>query len=128
MKNRTASIPKNIYVKINQIVEETDIRILVYAPPIIGFIGLLIGILILNLFTKGQPFQPITDIMLEVLFLIPCFSGYAEIYKKEMPGLFGGIYRGNLAVISGVFIIILSVLFSALALTRGIGALFGVAL
>ena len=45
------------------------------------------------------------------------------MHKKEMPGLLGGIYKGNLAIISGLFIIILSVLMGAVALTHGLSTL-----
>jgi hypothetical protein len=128
MKNRNTSTLQNLFTKLNHIIEETDIRILAYGPPVISFIGLLIGIFIINLLTKGHPYQPITDIMLGILFLIPCFSGYAQIYKKEMPGLLGGIYKGNFAVVSGVLIIILSVFFSIVALAHGVSTLLGAGL
>ena len=53
----------------------------------------------------------------------PCFSGYAEIYKKEMPGLIGGIYKGNWAIISGVVTIIVFGCLGALLLAYGISTL-----
>jgi hypothetical protein len=123
MKKPSASFSSNIFGKINHFIEETDIRILVFAPPIVGFIGLLIGILLMNLLTQGNPYRPITYILLALLSFLLCFSGYSEIYKKEMPGPFGGIYKGNLAVVSGVFTIIVFGLLGMMTLIYGISRL-----
>lgn len=123
MKNQTTPSSRNIFTRINYFVQETDIRILVFAPPIIGFIGLLIGIFLMNLLTNGNPYRPITYILLGILSFLLCFSGYSEVYKKEMPGPLGGIYKGNLAVLSGVFTIILFGSLGAVALIYGISTL-----
>jgi hypothetical protein len=123
MKHHSTSTSNNIFMKINHFIEETDIRILVFVPPIIGFAGLVIGAFIMNLLTQGQPYRPLTDFMLGVLSFFLCFSGYAEMRKKEMPGLFGGIYKGNLAIISGLFIIILSVFMGTVALAHSLSSL-----
>jgi hypothetical protein len=125
VKNQSSPSPRNILTKINSFVEETDIRILVFAPPIIGFTGLLLGIIFMNLITDGDPYQPVTYIFLGILSFFLCFSGYSEVYKKEMPGPLGGIYKGNLAVLSGVFTIILFGSLGAVALAYGVGTLLG---
>jgi hypothetical protein len=103
-------------MKLNHIIEKTDIRIVVYAPPIIGFIGFLVGIFVMNLFTGGHPYRPVTDILSGISSSLLCFSGYSEIYKREMPGPLGGIYKGNWAVVSGVFTIIIFGPLGAIAL------------
>jgi hypothetical protein len=125
MKNRDIPTGEsvNTLIKVNQLLDQTDIRILVYAPPIIGFVGLLLVIVTLNLFTHGNPNRSLTDILLGILFLLPCFSGYAEIHKKEMPAPLGGVYKGNLAVVSGVLIIILFGFFSIAAFIHGFATL-----
>ena len=107
MKNHLSFSTRTIFAKINHFIEQTDIRILVYAPPLIGFVAWLIGITVMNLFSDGSAYQPITNILLGALSFLICFSGYAQIYKKEMPGLLGGIYKGNWAVVSGVFTIVI---------------------
>jgi len=123
MKNRTTSALANILMTVNHFVEETDIRILVFVPPVIGFLVLLVGVFVANLLNNGRPFPPVTDILLGIILSSLCFSGYAEIYKKEMPGPLGGIYKGNLAVISGALIVILSSIFGITALIHGISIL-----
>ena len=113
-------------MKLNRIIQETDIRLLVYAPPIIGFIGFLIGMFVMNLLTNGHPYQPVTDILSGILSSLLCFSGYSQIYKKELPGPLGGIYEGNWAVVSGVFIILVFGFLGAIALIHGIGTLLDI--
>jgi hypothetical protein len=123
MKKNAASISDNSLIRINQFIEENDIRILVFAPPIIAFAGLLLGVFVINLLSDGHPYQPITDLLLGTVLLFPCFSGYAEIYKREMPGPFGGIIKGTLAVLSGWFIIILFGIGGVAFLLHGISTL-----
>ena len=123
MKKREIPKSKKVLASVKHFIENTDIRILTFAPPIIGFVGLLIGMYIINLSTSGQPIQPIVDILLGIVFLLPCFSGYAEIYKREMPGPLGGIYKGNWAIVSGVLIIAVFGVSSVAMLMHGIGAL-----
>lgn len=98
---------ENIISRINRFVDNTDIRILVFVPPIIGFAALLIIMFIVKTLTGGNPYQPLTDIVLGITFLLPCFSGYAEIRKKAMPAPLGGIYQGKLAILSGILIIVM---------------------
>jgi hypothetical protein len=64
MKKPSASFYSNIFGKMNHFIEQTDIRILVFAPPIVGFIALLIGLLLMNLFTQGNPYRPVIYILL----------------------------------------------------------------
>ena len=43
MKKRGTPKSKNVFASVKDFIENTDIRILTFAPPIIGFVGLLIG-------------------------------------------------------------------------------------
>ncbi len=97
----------NLFTRINRFVDNTDIRILVFVPPIIGFAFLLIVMFMIKALTGGNPYQPFTDLVLGIVFLLLCFSGYAEIRKKAMPGPLGGIYKGKLAILSGILIIVM---------------------
>jgi hypothetical protein len=58
-----------------------------------------------------------------ILFFFPCFSGYAEVYKREMPAPLGGVYKGKLAIVSGVVIIIFFSFSGITALIHGISTL-----
>jgi hypothetical protein len=104
-------------------IEETDIRILVFFPPVIGLVVLFLGFLMMNVLTDGKPPRSVIFILLGLLSFLLCFSGYAEIHKREMPGPLGGIYRGSIAIISGVFTIILFGLLGATALIYGFATL-----
>jgi len=120
MSKHTTSTSNNIFAKINCFIENTDIRLLVFVPPVIAFAEFLIGAFVMNLLTNGHPYRPFTDFLLGLLSFFLCFSGYAEVRKKEMPWFLGGIYKGNWAIISGLFIITFSGFLGAMALIDGL--------
>lgn len=123
MNDHTPLSSPSMLTKINDFIKDTDIRTLVYAPPFIGFVGCLGVMLIMRLFTGQPPYPPFRDILLGIAAFSPCFSGYAEIYKKEMPGLAGGIYKGSWAIVSGVVTIIIFGGLGVILLIYGISAL-----
>ena len=46
------------------------------------------------------------EIAIGIASLLMSISGFAQIRKKEMPGPFGRIIRGKIAVISGILLIV----------------------
>jgi hypothetical protein len=108
-------------VRIHAFIKETDIRILTYVPPFIGLIAFLIAIFVMSLLT-GQSSQHAKNFLAGTLSFLLCFSGYSQIYKKEMPGLLGGVYKGNWAVVSGVIIVLVFGMCGLISLFYGVTA------
>ncbi len=98
---------KDILARIKHFFEVSDIRMLVFAPPTIGFIGVAVVLFIAGQLVHGRPSQFFLDMTLGALFLTPVFSGIAEVYKQEMPGPLGKAIRGKVAVVSGIIIIVM---------------------
>lgn len=107
MKKNDINASQNIIAQLKNFVIETDIRILVYAPPVIGFICAFAVLLTANQITNGHLSQSFKDFILGITFLTPLCSGFAEIYKREMPVSFGKTIKGKLAIVSGVIIVII---------------------
>jgi hypothetical protein len=106
------------------LVLNTDIRILVIAPPIIGFGGFFVWLLVMEVLTKGSTSQASFEIGLGLACLVECIAGCAEIYKQEMPGAFGKIVRGKIAVGSGLLIVTIFGLAGIYILGSGLIKLF----
>lgn len=105
-------------------IEETDIRFLVYVPPLLGIVGFVISLFIASLIANGRPNQAFIDIALGILFLTFLIPGFAEIYKREMPGSFGKVIKGKYAVVSGAIYIVVFGLGSIVAFLSGFNSIF----
>jgi hypothetical protein len=92
--------------KILQIIDESDIRTLVYIPPLIGLFGFIIWFLLARYFTNGSINNVCFDVAIGIALLLQCIPGIAEVRKKEMPGTYGRIIKGRIAIISGIFLTI----------------------
>ena len=117
-KTRKSSVEKFL----NKI-DEADIRSMVYLPPIVSFLGFLIWFFIMDWATQGK-INPLSfDIALFPIMLILCFTGFAQIRKKETPvGL--RIIHGNLAIINGIGIILLFGSFGIFILWHAVSSIF----
>lgn len=92
----------NFISRTKKCLDEADIHALILLPPCIGF-GCLLSFALLYKRVSGDRLSPtFSCIAIGIASLISAFSGYAEIYKKEMPGLFGRTFEGKTAVISGI--------------------------
>lgn len=92
--------------KIKSFFDETDIRVLVFTPPILGFgIYFAVFLILESLLENGTP-ESYIYIGLGIASLVECIAGIAEIYKKEAPVSLGKIIKGKAAIISGIFIIL----------------------
>lgn len=93
----------NFTQKIKVFFDKTDIYTLVFIPPVIGFpIYIVYIVLVSRYITNYSLTECLSYFGSTVMFLFMCIGGVAEIYKKEMPWYRGRIYKGNLAVISGL--------------------------
>ncbi len=91
-------------VNLLKVIDETDIRMLVYAPPIIGVVGFLVWVYVMDRVTNGSISNISFDFALGTVSLLQCISGISEIRRKEMPGPFGRTIKGKIAIISGAII------------------------
>lgn len=106
MDKRRSIISTETLQKLRSAVLNTDIRILVMAPAIVGFGGFFVWLFVMEILTRGATSQAAFEIGLGVACLIACLAGVAEIYKQEMPGAFGKTVKGKVAVGSGIIILI----------------------
>ncbi len=107
MNSPISIVPRKVLQKIKLFFDETDIRVLVFTPPTLGFgIYLAVFLIMETLLENGTP-ESYIYIGLGITSMIACIGGIAEIYKKEAPGSLGKIIKGKMAIISGVFIVLL---------------------
>lgn len=124
MNNPSPKKLKIILQRIKSFFDETDIYTLAFMPPMLGFGGYLISLFVIeNLSEKPIP-ESYIYIGLGISSLIMCISGIAEIYKKEMPGSMGKVIKGNMAVVSGIIIVVLFGFSGLVGLIYGINLLF----
>jgi hypothetical protein len=123
------SNPKSIKLqimlqRIKSLFDETDIYNLVYSPPLLGFGGYFVSLFIIESLSKNSIPGYYIYLGLAAASLITCISGIAEIYKKEAPVSLGKIIKGNMAVISGIIIVILFGFGGLVMLVYGLNLLF----
>ncbi len=107
MKNGEFSTMSGLFSAMHNFVKETDIRVLVFMPPVLA-LAILIGCALIRGAQPTAPAQPpVPNLLLGIAFLIASLSGVAEIYRREMPGPFGGILKGRIAIVSGTLLILL---------------------
>ncbi|MBL8062552.1 MAG: hypothetical protein JNK32_06010 [Anaerolineales bacterium] len=114
---------KTIVQRAKAFFDKTDIYALVFAPPTIGFSVYLIIFFIFEFISEKPVSESFIYLGGGVVFLLTCIGGLAEIYKKEMPFIFGKVIKGSLAIISGAIILILMVVSSIAAFIYGIRVL-----
>lgn len=122
-KSSSRSASKTLQ-QIKSFMMNTDIRILVIAPSLIGFGGFFIWLLIMELLTQGSTSQASFEIGLGIACLIECFAGIAEIYKQEMPAGFGKVIKGKIAIGSGIIIVMVFGFSGVFILISGLAKLF----
>ena len=106
MSSRILIILRTVLQRIKSFFDKNDIRALVFIPPTLGFGVFLTFFVIVSM--SGKPIhESYIYFVLGIASLIACIGGIAEIYKKEAPGPLGKIIKGNMAIISGVFIVLL---------------------
>ena len=93
--------------RIKSFFDENDIHTLTFMPPMLGFGGYFVSLLILEWLLENPIPESYIYIGAGLASLIGCIAGVAQIYKKEMPSSFMTITKGNMAVGSGVVIVIL---------------------
>jgi hypothetical protein len=120
MKKSIASITVAPMDKMKSIIMDTDIRILVFVPPVIGFGSFLAGFILMEYLTSHMTPLSVIEITLGVACFIQCFAGVAQVLKREMPGPFGKILTGRIAVISGIMMIFVFGLSGIIAISYGI--------
>jgi hypothetical protein len=113
MKKQATTKQEKNCIGIRKIIDETDIRVLVFWPPIIGFALLLLWMSIKKPAMDREIFQSLNYLVLGICSLFPSFSGVVEIYKREIPGPFGGVIGGRAAIVSGVVMVLMFGLGSA---------------
>ncbi len=91
--------------RVKEILDDTDIRLLVYGPPVLSVVGLLTLALIHKLLGL-QMSSAVSELAIGLAALFCSLAGIAEIYKKQMPGPLGGVVEGGMAAASGVFIVL----------------------
>lgn len=105
-KKRTKRSDFRIVVR--RILDAADIRLLVFVPMALGFGGFVAWAFIASAIRNGGSATPSEGIFSAgVALLISSLSGFAEIYRREMPGPLGGTVRGITAVISGILLVLL---------------------
>ena len=109
--------------RIKSFLDETDIYTLTFTPPILGFGGYLVSLFIIEKLSEKPIPESYIYIGFAVVSLIECIAGVAQIYKKEMPSSLGRVTKGNMAVMSGVIIVILFGFGSVVGFVHGIGIL-----
>jgi hypothetical protein len=90
--------------KVKSIFDETDIYTLMYMPPMLGF-PIYIGFVVV--ISNYLPYNSITESLMyfasTIMSLLMCIGSAAAVYKKELPWVLGKTYKGNFAVVSGIF-------------------------
>ena len=107
MKDFTMTRKNNLMENCKILLNETDIRHLVFVPSFISFGAIIVWYLIASNFPEVSIPLPVAYMGLSLFFFIQCLSGFAEVYKREMPGPFGGVIKGKSAVIAGIFIMVI---------------------
>jgi len=102
---------------------DIDIRILVFTPPLVGFGGFIVWLIVAEQLSNSAVPQAYFEMALGMACFVQCFAGFAEIYRREMPGPFGKVIRGTPAIISGIIIIGLFGFIGSVALIHGISIL-----
>jgi hypothetical protein len=124
MDKSKSQVSSKRFQQINSFLTNTDIRVLVIAPSLIGFGGFFIWLFIAEILTQGSTSQASFEIGLGIACLIASLAGVAEIYKQEMPGGFGKIIKGKIAVGSGIIIVLVFGCSGVLILKSGLAKLF----
>lgn len=106
--------------KIREYIVSTDIRVLVTVPPLLGFGGFFLILLIVEQLTNGRTPQSFFEVGLGTACLIECIAGVSMVIKQEMPGPFGYVITGKLALVSGMIIIVLFGLIGLTAIGYGV--------
>ncbi len=124
MKNNQSHQKESAWLRFKEVIDQTDIRVLVWAPPTFAMGGILAWALIgtqLGLYVScGVSYTGIG-----IASLISSCSGIAEIYRREMPGPVGGIVKGKSAVVSGIVMILFFGSSGLFLLLRGLSILLG---
>jgi hypothetical protein len=111
--------------KVKSIFDETDIYTLMYMPPMLGF-PIYIGFVVV--ISNYLPYNSVTESLMSfataILCFVMCIGSVAAVYKKELPWVMGKTYKGNFAVVSGIFGLIVLGIFGIASLIAGISALF----
>jgi hypothetical protein len=106
MRSKFIEISSVVLRKIKGFFDNNDIRSLTFVPPILAF-GFFISFFFL---ADSLSEKPVPESYLYIIFAIACFieciAGAAQIYKREMPGPVGKIIKGNMAVVSGLLILV----------------------
>ncbi len=123
MKKQANSTPDSVVRKIQRFIEETDIHILVFAPPVLAALVIAVWLLIMIPLTNGHIYQPLNYFVLGVSSLFMTFSGFAQVYKKEMPGNFGKVVKGKIAVASGLILTTFAAIISMIMFASSLGIL-----
>ena len=121
MKKQANSTSDSVVHKLQRFIEESDIHILVFAPPVLAALVIAIWLLIMIPLTNGHIYQPLNYFMLGVSSLFMTFSGFAQVYKKEMPGNFGKVVKGKMAVASGLIIMTFTIFVSIVMFASALG-------
>ena len=93
--------------RVKNFFDENNIFVLTFMPPMLGFGGYLVSLFVIEMLSKKPIPASYIYIGCGVASLIECVAGVAQIYKKEMPGSFEKVIKGNTAVVSGVMIVVL---------------------
>jgi len=113
----------NLINRMKSFFDDTDIRALVFAPPTISFSLYIIILICIDYFSDKPVPDSYLGIGLGLVSLISCVGGMAQIYKREMPWLYGNTYKGNLAVVSGILIVFLFGVTGITAMIMGLNSL-----
>lgn len=102
MIHDTLSYLRSLVTSLLNLIKKGNIRILVALPIITG---LLVYAILLTLEPKNQS-DNIHDLYLSVTGIVCSFifsiSGIIQIYRREGPGISGGITKGVFPVITGI--------------------------
>jgi hypothetical protein len=104
-------------------IDQSDIRALVFVPPIVCLLGFITWFFIMDLITGGKINTVHFDLTLSLIMFVLCFTGFAQIRKRETP-VGPRVIRGNLAIINGVGIILLFGPFGIYLLWHAISLVF----
>lgn len=90
--------------KIKSFFDETDIYALMYMPPMLGFPIYIVFVIVISSYL---PYNSVTESLIyfasTIMSLLMCIGSAAAVYKKELPWVLGKTYKGNFAVVSGIF-------------------------
>jgi hypothetical protein len=117
--------PYNLMKKIKLFFDETDIHTLMYAPPMLGFPIYIVFVVVISSYL---PYNSITESLMSfataILCFVMCIGSVAAVYKKELPWVMGKTYKGNFAVVSGIFGLVVLGSTGIMVFVTGISALF----